>query len=103
MAQYKFDYLIEAVHYSSAGILEEFRIYEKRGPSFSDHVLISRDELIHLLKKGKKVVVGSRKSYLGSTFEINGEIQLSGSKDLPSIVLGEEPSNQDQLAGIPVF
>ncbi len=60
MAQIKFDYLIEAIHYTPDGVLEKVRLYEKRGPSFSDHILISRDQLIHILKSGKKVVTGSR-------------------------------------------
>ena len=103
MAQNKFDYMIEAIHYTADGVLEKVRLYEKRGPSFSDRVMISRDQLIHILKSGKKVVSGTRKAYLGSTFDLTGEIQLSGSKDAPTIVLGEEPSSQDQLAGLPIF
>jgi hypothetical protein len=103
MPQIKFDYLIEAIHYSPDGVLEKVRLYEKRGPSFSDRVMMNRDQLIHILRTGKKVVTGSRQAYLGSTFTLTGEIQLSGSKDVPTIVLGEEPSRQDSLAGLPIF
>lgn len=103
MTQIKFDYLIEAVHYSSAGDLEKIRVYERRGPSFSDRIIIDRNTLISALSAGKKVVSGSRVPYLASTFDITGELHLAGSKENPSVVLGDEISNQDSLPGIPVF
>ena len=103
MAQNKFDYLVEAVHYSPTGELEKIRLYERRGPSFSDRIIINRNQLIRVLIAGKKVVVGNRIPYLASTFNQTGEIQLSGSKDAPVLVTGGVISSQDSLAGIPVY
>lgn len=103
MTQNKFDYLVEAIHLDAAGKLENVRLYERRGPSFSDRIIISREQLVRQLKAGKKVVAGSRQAYLASTFSLTGDIMLSGSKDSPVLVLGEEPANEDSLPGIPIF
>lgn len=103
MTQIKFDYLIEAVHYSSTGVLEKIRVYEKRGPSFSDRIIVDRDTLVNVLTSGKKVVSGSRLPYLASTFNVTGELQLAGPKESPVLVMSEGVSDRDSLPGIPVF
>lgn len=103
MAQIKFDYLVEALHYSPTGELEKIRLYERRGPSFSDRIIIDRDQLIHYLVDGKKVAAGNRLSFLASTFHLTGEIQLSGPKEAPVLVMGGEIASIDTLTGIPVY
>jgi hypothetical protein len=103
MAQIKFDYLVEAMHYSPTGELEKIRLYERRGPSFSDRIIINRDELIHYLVAGKKVAAGNRVSLMASTFNQTGEIQISGSKEDPVLVMGGEIASKDSLSGIPVY
>ena len=103
MTQTKFDYLVEAVHYSPTGELEKIRLYERRGPSFSDRIIINRDELIHYLVAGKKVAAGNRISFLASTFNQTGEIQISGSKEAPVLVMGGDITSKDSLSGIPVY
>lgn len=103
MTQTNFDYLIEAVHYSATGVLEKIRVYEKRGPSFSDRIIVDRDTLVNLLASGKKVVSGSRLPYLASSFNVTGELQLAGPKESPILVMSEEAADRDSLPGIPVF
>ena len=48
----KFDGVIEAVRYKS-GKIEVVRAYERRGATFSDHVLLDRKELLERLRGGK--------------------------------------------------
>lgn len=103
MAQTKFDYLVEAVHYSQAGELEKIRLYERRGPSFSDRIIINRDELIQYLVAGKKVAAGNRISFMASTFNQTGEIRISGTKEAPVLVMGGDIASKDSLPGIPVY
>ncbi len=103
MPNIKFDYLIEALHYSPYGELQNIRVFERRGPSFSDRLILSRAQLVDLMQAGKKVVAGKRQSYLASTFDVIDFVQLSGTKDTPVIVLGEEPASEDRLPGIPVY
>src|ERR1051325_4394225 len=65
----KFDGVIEAVRYKN-GQIAVVRAFERRGTTFSDRVLIPRDELLERLKKGRKFVIGKRKEFLASTFEV---------------------------------
>jgi len=103
MAQTKFDYLVEAVHYSPDGELEKIRLYERRGPSFSDRIIINRDQLIQYLVAGKKVAAGNRISFMASTFNHTGEIRISGTKEAPVLVMGGDITSHDSLTGIPVY
>lgn len=103
MTQSKIDFIVEAVHYSPSGDLEKVRLYERRGASYSDRVVYSREELIQVLISGKTVMAGNRQPYLASTFNLTGGIQLAGTQDVPVIVLGDEPSAKDSLPGIPRF
>ena len=64
--------MIEAVRYSPEGMLQVARIYERRGPTWSDRVLITREEMIRRMKARQKFVTGQRIERLASTF---GEIR----------------------------
>jgi hypothetical protein len=52
---------------------------------------------------GKKVAVGNRISFMASTFNQTGEIQISGSKEAPVLVMSGDITSHDSLTGIPVF
>jgi hypothetical protein len=103
MAHRKIDGVIEAVRYNPSGQLEFVRAYQKRGPTFSDRVLIRRDELVRILKAGKHYVVGERLPYLASTFKTGQPIRVvsSGGKEilLAALASGE----RDDLNPAPVF
>jgi len=103
MSKAKFDGVIEAVHYAPGGQVVWVRAYERRGPTFSDLVIINREDLIQRIKAGKKFVVGSRKAYLASTFEVQYPIRVirAGGKDY--LAFSEEVSACDALAGLPVI
>ena len=79
------------------------RLYERRGPTFSDLVIRDRDELIQQIKAGKKLVTGSRQIFLASTFELKDPIQVNsvGGKDY--LALSDAVSARDELAGLPVL
>ena len=79
----KNDYVIEAVHYLPRGQVDYVRLYERRGPSFSDRVIFNRSKLISVLQRKKKVVIGQRQSGLASTFVTTSEVFLGGTKDHP--------------------
>ena len=71
MAKLKFDGLIEAVRYAADGSIDIVRAYERRGATFSDNILINRADLLNRIKTGQKFITGSRKEFLGSTFDTN--------------------------------
>ena len=103
MAQPKYDIVVEAVHFKPNGRVEWARVYERRGATFSDCVLLTRDEIIQRLKSNKKVVVGRRIPYLASTFEIFFPIQLI-TRDGDEILTSSDASNhRDHLEGVPVI
>ena len=63
----KFDGVIEAVHYKN-GQIEAVRVFERRGATFSDRIMVARKELLERLKNGQKFVVGKRKEFMASPF-----------------------------------
>jgi len=104
MAQVKYDGVIEAVRYAPAGRIAVVRAYERRGPTFSDRVLISRDELVRRMEAGKRFVAGERQLLLASTFTVTSPIRLvekDGQKYLATA--GAPDASSDCLAGVPLF
>jgi hypothetical protein len=65
----KVDLIIEAARFKPNGQVEKVRAYMRRGPTFSDCILISRTELIDIIQNGKRVATGKRISGLASTFK----------------------------------
>ncbi len=103
MAKDKYDGVVEAVHYKSEGLVEWVRAYLRHGVTFSDHVLIQRSELISLLKKGQKFVVGERTLYLGGTFETSQPVKLVTNDGRELLVTENHSSLQDDLSGVPII
>jgi hypothetical protein len=97
----KFDGVIEAVRYRS-GKIDVVRAYERRGPTFSDHVLIDRKTLLERLKGGKRFVTGQRRELLASTFQVGKPVNLVGENGR-QVVTTLAQAEHDELEGVPVF
>ncbi len=97
----KFDAVIEAVRYKN-GKIEVVRAYERRGPTFSDRVLLDRNALLERLKAGKRFVTGQRKEYLASTFDVGKAVRLVG-QDSKQVVTTLPEADHDELEGVPAF
>jgi hypothetical protein len=97
----KIDAVIEAVRYKGNRI-ELVRAYERRGPTFSDYVLIDRPGLIARLQKGQEVVTGRRREFMASTFEVHQRVLLTG-RNGDQVVTTDEGALRDRLEGVPVF
>jgi|GEM_PF-165169 len=116
MGKPRYDGVIEAVRYKPDGQIAWVRAYERRGPTFSDRVLIDRRELIERLKAGKVFVVGKRLPLLASTFETYYRVRLAsvdGQEILTTsgaswnaassgIVTSGSASRRDHLEGAPL-
>jgi hypothetical protein len=89
MAKQKFDGIVEAVRYAPNGQVLWVRAYERRGPTFSDHVLIERQALVELLKAGKRFFAGQRKPYLASEFEVAQPLRLLEQDGKSVLLTGE--------------
>jgi hypothetical protein len=103
MAKVKFDGVIEAVHYNPDGQIAWVRAYERRGPTFSDRVLLDRSSLIERLKARKRFVIGQRKPQWASTFDTASSLQLiqKGGREL--IVTRLASTDHDLLDGAPLI
>ncbi len=97
----QFDGVIEAVRYKG-GKIDMVRAYERRGATFSDHVLLNRKTLIERIRQGKQFVTGERKEFMASTFEIGKSVNLMGGEDA-QIISTRDQSEHDELEGVPVF
>jgi hypothetical protein len=103
MPRPKYDGVIEAARYAPDGHLDWVRIYERRGPTFSDRVLLDRPTLVERLKAGKKIFSGRRVPFLSSTFELGHPLRLVQHNSAETIVSGDQPAmNRDHLEGVPV-
>jgi hypothetical protein len=103
MGKQKIDGVIEGVHYRPNGEVDWVRAYERRGATYSDHLLLNRETLIQKLKSGKNFMAGSRISLLASTFEISSPVRLIKTGEKEILVTVDLQSSQDRLEGIPII
>ena len=103
MAKKKFDGVVEAVHYKPNGEVDWVRAYERRGPTFSDHLLIEREALIERLKSGKNFMVGRRVQREASTFDVTQPLRVVDLGGRDALVVGQSKAEQDSLEGVPVI
>jgi hypothetical protein len=96
-----FDGVIEAVRYQG-GQIALVRAYERRGATFSDHVLLDRKALLERLKQGRRFVTGQRKELLASTFAVGKSVQAvqhNGKEFLAT----RPDAERDELENVPAF
>ncbi|MHC1782144.1 MAG: hypothetical protein AB9891_05170 [Anaerolineaceae bacterium] len=103
MAQKKFDGLVEVVRYLQSGVIDCVRVYERRGPTFTDRILLDRETFLVKLKEGKKYVTGRRVPQFGSTFEVDEIIKVANTTKGEFITAGKSVSDRDDLKGTPIF
>jgi hypothetical protein len=103
MAKPKIDGVIEAVRYNPDGQIKWVRAYLRRGPTYSDHILLDRQSLIEQLKSGKYFMAGSRVEQMASTFQIGKSVHLQQNNGQEVLVTGDTQSNQDRLEGVPIL
>jgi hypothetical protein len=103
MRRAKIDGVVEAVRYAPDGKIAWVRAYERRGPTFSDHVLIDRETLLQYLKAGKHYFAGQRKQFLGGSFELKQPLRVVPKDGGEAVVTADAPADQDHLAGVPVL
>lgn len=104
MGNQKLDGFVEAVRYGKDGEITAVRMFERRGPTYSDWKIISRDELVRRLQKGQRIAGGERKPNLASTFQVRFPVRLAGEKGQEKLITTQEtPPQHDRLEGVPVF
>lgn len=101
MAKIKFDGVVQAVHYSPDGRVAWVRAYMRRGPTFSDRLLLDRQILVDHLKAGKRIFVGQRIPQMAGTFEVSEPLRLIEKDGKEILTVGKVEADQDCLAGVP--
>lgn len=99
----KIDGVIEAVRRDANGQVETVRFYERRGPTWSDFMLIDRDNLVKRLKKGEKFVIGERKLYWAGTFNVLTQVQLTSVDGKEHLITGLTSNGKFELKEAPLF
>ncbi|GAB4579365.1 MAG: hypothetical protein Fur0022_21030 [Anaerolineales bacterium] len=96
------DGVVEAVRYDAQGQVEWVRMFQRRGQTYSDWMLVKRPALIEMLKAGKKVFAGERVEFEASTFKFGPALRVveRGGKEV--VVTGENQADKDKLEGVPV-
>jgi hypothetical protein len=103
MAKPKFDGVVQAVRYDDDGHILWVRAFLRRGPIWSDHVMLERGELIAELKSGRRIVAGERIPFYGSTFETTAPIELIERNSHEVIISGDVQTETDCLEGVPLI
>ena len=103
MAKAKYDGVIEAVRYNPDGRIEWVRAYVRRGPIFSDRLLLDRQALVEQLKAGKSYMAGRRQPLMGGTFEVTKPVRLLHKDGQEVVVTGEQGQTRDSLEDVPII
>jgi len=103
MAKIKYDGVLEAAHFKPDGQIDWVRVYIRRGPIFSDRILLNRAVFIEQLKAGKRYMVGERIFNMGGKFNVTKPVHVLQKVGNPVVVVGDAQSTQDDLAGVPII
>jgi len=102
MARTKYDGIVQAVRYDEDGQILWVRAFLRRGPTWSDSVLMDRQALVDKLKSGKQFVIGKRVELMASTFETSFPIRLITENGQEILVAGESSGEKECLEGAPL-
>ncbi len=102
MADTKYDGVIEAVHYSPDGRVDWVLAYLRRGPTWSDRVILQRQELIDAIKSGKRMMIGKRVEFLAGTFDVTAPVLVTGPSEKEFLSI-RPAADCDNLEGAPLL
>lgn len=103
MAKPKYDGVVQAVRYDDGGRILWVRAFLRRGPAWSDYILLDRSELIKQLNSGKRIVTGQRVPFLGGTFETSSAVELVEQDGQVFLSAGDAQADRDYLQGVPII
>ncbi|MCW5876955.1 MAG: hypothetical protein KIS85_08760 [Anaerolineales bacterium] len=98
----KLDGVVEAAHFTPDGKLAWVRAYERRGPTWSDTVLLDRATLVERLRQGKRFYVGTRREFWASEFDLTVPLRLVEFYRGEALTTGSVRPREDSLEQIPI-
>ena len=102
MARSKYDGIVQAVHYNPQGQVDWVRVFLRRGPTWSDVILLNRQSLIDQISAGKKFMAGDRIPLLAGTFKVTKPIKILSKDQGKFLITGDLVSEKDCLDGVPL-
>jgi hypothetical protein len=102
MTKERIDGVVEIVHYAQDGQVAYVRAYQRRGTTFSDVVLIQRDDLVKLIKSGCNYFTGERILGMGTEFKIFEKLQVVPSQE-GEMLLTAAAGNRENLGSVPLL
>lgn len=103
MAKLKYDGVIEAVHYLPDGKVDWARTYLRRGPTFSDYILLDRQALLEHIHAGKKFYIGERIPLMGGAFNVFDQVKVVKKNGQEYLVTQEGDVERDHLGSTPMI
>jgi hypothetical protein len=103
MAKSKIDGVVQAVHYNPDGQVAWVRAYMRRGPTYSDRVMLDRQTLIAQLKSGKRYFIGEPIPHMASTFKVKEPLNVIEKNGQQFLTAGVKDVDRDRLEGAPVI
>lgn len=103
MAKPKYDGIIEAVRYLPNGNVDWARTYLRRGPTFSDYILLDRQALIEHINSGKKFYIGERIPLKGGSFKVFDPVKVIKKNGQEFLVIKEGDVERDRLEKAPII
>ena len=97
------DFIIEAARFKPNGQVDFVRAYQRRGATYSDCVLLTRNELLGQLLKGKAVATGQRMHLMASTFRKLTPVRVVPTAIRFIITSGNHGADQDELPETPIL
>jgi hypothetical protein len=103
MAKPKYDGVVQAVRYDDEGQVLWVRAFLRRGPIWSDHIQLDRNDLIDKLNSGMKLMTGERLPYYGSTFKTSKPVKVVKVNSHEILIAGDVQGDTDCLKGVPLI
>ncbi|MBE9475064.1 MAG: hypothetical protein IMY85_09255 [Chloroflexi bacterium] len=103
MAKPKYDGVVQAVRYDDEGQVLWVRAFLRRGPIWSDHIQLDRNDLIEKINSGMKLMTGERLPYYGSTFETYMPVKVVKANNHEILIAGDVRGDTDCLEGVPLI
>lgn len=103
MAKPKYDGIIEAVRYLPDGKVDWARTYLRRGPAFSDYILLDRQALLEHINAGKKFYIGERIPLKGGSFNVFDQVKVVKKDSQEFLVTREGEVERDDLGNAPII
>jgi hypothetical protein len=99
----KYNGVVDSVRVDTEGRVTLVRLYERRGPTWSDRILLDREKFIERLKDGQTYMIGSRTPFMAGTFKVTNPVKLVNRDGKDFLANGDADGLHEELKSVPRF